>query len=85
MIGAIAGLAGDRTSLGFVAETEKQVVEHLESHLQQLPADDERSRRIVEQMKSDEDAAWQRSAQCGRLGLPGTRSVALMRRHGARS
>jgi len=43
-IGAIAGLAGDRTSLGFVAETEKQVIEHLESHLHELPPDDERSR-----------------------------------------
>ena len=53
-IGAAAGLAGDRWSLGFVAETEHQVVSHLESHLQQLPADDQRSRAILEQMRVDE-------------------------------
>ena len=54
-IGALAGLSGDRTSLGFVDETEKQVCAHLESHLDDLPAEDERSRRIVAQMKADED------------------------------
>ncbi|MGB5104272.1 MAG: 2-polyprenyl-3-methyl-6-methoxy-1,4-benzoquinone monooxygenase, partial [Steroidobacteraceae bacterium] len=53
-IGALAGLAGDRNSLGFVAETERQVIEHLESHLHALPEGDERSRRIVEQMRDDE-------------------------------
>jgi ubiquinone biosynthesis monooxygenase Coq7 len=53
-IGALAGLAGDRWSLGFVAETEHQVVRHLEDHLQQLPADDQRSRAILEQMRVDE-------------------------------
>lgn len=53
-IGAVAGLAGDRWSLGFVAETEHQVVRHLESHLQQLPADDQRSKAILEQMRTDE-------------------------------
>ena len=54
-IGALAGLSGDRTSLGFVDETEKQVCAHLESHLESLPAEDERSRRIVARMKADED------------------------------
>jgi ubiquinone biosynthesis monooxygenase Coq7 len=54
-IGALAGLSGDRTSLGFVDETEKQVCAHLDSHLDTLPAEDERSRRIVAQMKADED------------------------------
>ena len=55
-IGAVTGLAGDRTSLGFVSETERQVIEHLESHLHEkgLPDDDERSRRIVQQMQDDE-------------------------------
>ena len=55
-IGAVTGLAGDRTSLGFVSETERQVIEHLESHLREkgLPDDDERSRRIVQQMQDDE-------------------------------
>ena len=53
-MGALAGLAGDEYSLGFVAETEKQVSAHLQSHLQQLPEDDARSRAILEQMNQDE-------------------------------
>lgn len=53
-IGAAAGAAGDRRSLGFVAETERQVEAHLESHLARLPAADARSRRIVERMRADE-------------------------------
>ncbi|MDR9778344.1 demethoxyubiquinone hydroxylase family protein, partial [Rhizobium hidalgonense] len=50
----LAGLAGDEYSLGFVAETEKQVSAHLQSHLQQLPEDDARTRAILEQMNQDE-------------------------------
>lgn len=53
-IGATAGLAGDKWSLGFVAETERQVVRHLESHLNQVAEDDHKSRAILEQMKEDE-------------------------------
>jgi len=53
-IGAAAGVAGDRWNLGFVAETEKQVVRHLEDHLSRLAPEDQRSRAIVEQMKIDE-------------------------------
>lgn len=53
-IGAIAGLAGDKWSLGFVAETEHQVVRHLNSHLQELPQQDSKSRAIVTQMREDE-------------------------------
>ena len=53
-IGAAAGAAGDKWSLGFVAETEKQVVKHLEEHLEKLPEDDQRSRAILQQMKEDE-------------------------------
>jgi 3-demethoxyubiquinol 3-hydroxylase len=53
-IGLVAGLAGDRWSLGFVAETEKQVERHLDDHLEQLPEADLRSRAIVEQMRIDE-------------------------------
>jgi 3-demethoxyubiquinol 3-hydroxylase len=53
-IGALAGVAGDDFSLGFVAETERQVVEHLDRHLQRLPAGDQKSRAILEQMKQDE-------------------------------
>lgn len=53
-IGAAAGLLGDRWNLGFLAETERQVVRHLEGHLGRLPAEDSRSRAIVEQMRDDE-------------------------------
>jgi ubiquinone biosynthesis monooxygenase Coq7 len=53
-IGALAGLAGDRTSLGFVSETERQVERHLDGHLEQIPATDTRSRAILEQMRDDE-------------------------------
>ena len=50
-IGAVAGAIGDKWNLGFLAETEHQVVEHLESHLNKLPGGDLRSRAILEQMK----------------------------------
>ena len=53
-IGAAAGLAGDRWSLGFVAETEHQVIRHLDDHLQRLPEQDRRSRAVLERMKHDE-------------------------------
>lgn len=53
-IGAAAGLAGDATSLGFVAETEKQVETHIDDHLERLPAADGRSRAILETMAADE-------------------------------
>ncbi len=53
-LGALAGLAGDRWNLGFLAETERQVVTHLDGHLGRLPEEDGRSRAIVEKMKEDE-------------------------------
>ena len=53
-IGAVAGLLGDKWSLGFVAETEHQVVRHLQSHLDELPEKDYKSRAVIEQMKEDE-------------------------------
>jgi len=53
-IGMAAGLAGDKVSLGFLAETEKQVSDHLAGHLQRLPAEDHASRAIIEQMRDDE-------------------------------
>jgi ubiquinone biosynthesis monooxygenase Coq7 len=53
-IGLLAGRAGDAMSLGFVVETERQVEQHLESHLSALPASDQRSQAIVRQMKDDE-------------------------------
>jgi ubiquinone biosynthesis monooxygenase Coq7 len=69
-IGAVTGLAGDRTSLGFVAETERQVVEHLESHMHELPDDDERSRRIVGQMQDDEARHGSDATKAGGRELP---------------
>jgi 3-demethoxyubiquinol 3-hydroxylase len=53
-IGLVAGCFGDRWNLGFLAETEHQVVRHLDAHLQQLPKQDQRSRAILEQMREDE-------------------------------
>jgi len=53
-IGAVAGILGDKWSLGFVAETEHQVVRHLQSHLDKISVDDKKSRVIIEQMKDDE-------------------------------
>jgi ubiquinone biosynthesis monooxygenase Coq7 len=53
-LGALAGLAGDRWSLGFLAETERQVEQHLDDHLRDLPADDAKSRAVLERMKADE-------------------------------
>lgn len=53
-IGALAGLMGDKESLGFVGETERQVVQHLEGHLKKMPQGDTRSRAILEQMRDDE-------------------------------
>ncbi|MDH5766577.1 MAG: 2-polyprenyl-3-methyl-6-methoxy-1,4-benzoquinone monooxygenase [Gammaproteobacteria bacterium] len=53
-IGAFAGAIGDKWSLGFVAETEHQVIKHLDQHLEKLPVNDSRSRAILEQMKEDE-------------------------------
>jgi ubiquinone biosynthesis monooxygenase Coq7 len=53
-IGVIAGLTGDKTSLGFLGETERQVTRHLDEHLDKLPTDDTNSRAILEQMRADE-------------------------------
>lgn len=69
-IGAAAGLAGDKTSLGFVAETERQVVEHLDSHLRLLPHDDQRTRAIVNQMSDDEARHGDNARLAGGAELP---------------
>jgi len=69
-IGAVAGLAGDKWSLGFVTETERQVVKHLESHLEQLPQHDEKSRAILEQMKIDEQHHATTALEAGAAELP---------------
>lgn len=69
-IGLAAGLAGDKWSLGFVAETEKQVENHLASHLETLPLEDHRSRAIVDQMRIDEIEHGQAAVQSGGVELP---------------
>jgi ubiquinone biosynthesis monooxygenase Coq7 len=70
-IGLLAGrLAGDRVSLGFVVETERQVEQHLESHLERLPAQDAASRAIVQQMKDDEVRHAQAAQAAGAVPLP---------------
>ena len=69
-IGAAAGLAGDRWSLGFVVETERQVVEHLDDHLARLPAGDRRSRALLERMRADEQRHATRAHAAGAVALP---------------
>ena len=69
-IGAVAGLFGDRASLGFLAETERQVVEHLDGHLECLPPHDQRSRAILEQMRTDERGHATTAAEKGAGELP---------------
>lgn len=70
VIGALAGMAGDRWSLGFVAETEHQVVRHLDEHLARLPAQDARSRAILEQMRVDEAQHATTAIEAGAARLP---------------
>lgn len=69
-LGWLAGKAGDRWSLGFLAETEWQVERHLAGHLDQLPASDQRSRAIVTQMRSDEAAHAEQAEAAGAATLP---------------
>jgi len=70
-IGAVAALLGDKASLGFVAETERQVEGHLKSHLERLPPDDQRSRAIVEAMCHDEAGHGRQAENAGAANLPG--------------
>ena len=69
-IGIAAGLAGDKTSLGFLAETERQVAEHLDGHLQQLAENDKTSRAILEQMRDDEIRHGDSAVERGGAELP---------------
>jgi ubiquinone biosynthesis monooxygenase Coq7 len=69
-IGALAALLGDKASLGFVAETERQVEGHLKSHLDRLPAEDARSRAIVEAMCNDEAGHGKQAESAGAASLP---------------
>ena len=70
-IGAVAGAAGDASSLGFVAETERQVVDHLARHLRRLPQHDHRSRAICRRMLDDERRHGTRAVEAGGRRLPG--------------
>jgi len=71
-IGAFAGAIGDKWSLGFVAETEHQVIRHLDEHLSKLPATDARSKAILQQMKEDEAHHATVALEGGGAELPGT-------------
>lgn len=70
LLGAAAGIAGDRWSLGFVAATEERVCEHLSDHLERLPVQDKRSRRIVEQMLEDERRHGEQALAAGGTEFP---------------
>lgn len=69
-IGAAAGAAGDKWSLGFVAETENQVCAHLQDHLGRAPAQDARSRAILDQMHDDEEKHMKMAMAAGAAELP---------------
>ena len=76
-LGVTSGLAGDRWSLGFLAETEAQVEKHLDGHLDRLPPDDRRSRAILEQMRDDENRHGQTGRALGAAELPQPVKVAM--------
>jgi ubiquinone biosynthesis monooxygenase Coq7 len=69
-IGALAGALGDKWNLGFLAETEHQVSRHLEGHLARLPAQDEKSRAVLAQMKEDEEKHATTALEHGGAPLP---------------
>lgn len=69
-LGALASAAGDRISLGFIAETERQVVRHLDGHLLRLPENDQKSRVILEQMREDERLHGESAERAGGVPLP---------------
>ncbi len=69
-LGALAGALGDKWNLGFLAETENQVGKHIENHLQRLPANDEKSRAVLEQMKIDEARHANTALEHGGAPLP---------------
>jgi ubiquinone biosynthesis monooxygenase Coq7 len=76
-MGALTGLIGDKWSLGFVAETEKQVVSHLDKHLQRLPVHDGKSRAILQQMKSDEQHHATTALDAGGAELPAPAKILM--------
>lgn len=78
-LGAIAGAIGDKWNLGFLAETEHQVGAHLEKHLHELPANDEKSRAILQQMKTDEAQHADTAIGLGGAELPAPIKAAMKR------
>ena len=76
-LGAVSGLLGDKWNLGFLAETERQLVEHLEGHLRRLPEEDQKSRAILEQMKDDEARHATSALQHGAAELPSPAKLAM--------
>jgi ubiquinone biosynthesis monooxygenase Coq7 len=76
-MGAVAGMLGDKWNLGFLAETERQVGEHLQSHMDRLPEQDTKSRAIVTQMSIDEAAHSSMATALGGATLPGPVAAAM--------
>lgn len=76
-LGAVASRAGIPRNLGFMAETERQVEQHLDSHLESLPPQDDRSRRIVEQMRDDEIEHRTTAETHGAVPLPAPVKLAM--------
>lgn len=70
LMGAMAGKLGDKWSLGFVVETERQVVQHLDEHLTEMTVHDEKSRAVLEQMKRDELHHGTLALNAGGVALP---------------
>jgi ubiquinone biosynthesis monooxygenase Coq7 len=76
-VGALAGLAGDKWSLGFVVETERQVESHLDGHISQVPARDARTHAVLAQMKADETRHAQLAKAAGGAELPAPVKLAM--------
>src|SRR6266705_6265167 len=76
-IGALAGALGDKWNLAFLAETERQVEEHLSGHLEALPAEDRRTRSVVEAMRADEAKHRDTAIQLGAAELPSAVKLAM--------
>ena len=76
-LGIFAGVLGEKWNLGFLAETERQVEAHLDSHLQQLPANDAKSRAIVDQMRLDEIQHAEMAVAYGAAELPRAAKLAM--------
>jgi len=77
LMGMGASIAGKGWSLGFLAETEQQVIQHLEDHLQKLPLSDQKSRAILRQMQIDEAKHQQSANHLGSYALPGAVKVTM--------